>query len=107
MSVQPRRELFIYYQLRSIDAPSAQAAVQALQAQLREQHPQLQMRLLRRFEEGDDGRQTWMEIYSTDPMHDPAGITVELQAEIEARAGALLTLLAGPRHIEVFTACVS
>ena len=100
------RELFIYYRLHSNDAATAQAAVQTLQAQLRAQYPQLVARLLRRTEVVD-GQQTWMETYSTDPMRDPAGITTDMQSDIEARARALLSQLTGPRHTEVFTACVS
>ena len=102
------RELFIYYRLRSIDAAAAQAAVHAIQAQLREQYPQLIPRLLRRPEEAD-GRQTWMETYATDPVRDRdrVGISAELQREIEARACVLMPLLDGPRHTEVFIACVA
>jgi len=92
------RELFIYYRVRSIDAPAVQAAVLDFQAQLRRLFPQLEARLLRRPEE-DEGRQTWMEIYSVD-------IDAALQSEIETRALALLPMIDGPRHTEVFTACV-
>jgi Domain of unknown function (DUF4936) len=95
------RELFIYYRVRSTDVPAALAAVHAFQAQLRRQFPHLTARLLRRPEEAD-GRQTWMETYSTDPRHDAAGITPGLQSEIEARAAALLPIVDGPRHTEVF-----
>jgi hypothetical protein len=98
------RELFIYYRVRLLDAAAAEAAVQTLQAHLREQHPTLIARLLRRPEEAD-GRQTWMETYATDPMQDPTGITAELQTAIEAHAQRLLPLLDGPRHTEVFIAC--
>jgi Domain of unknown function (DUF4936) len=100
------RELFIYYRVRSIGAAAAEAAVLDLQAQLRHRFPQLKARLLRRPEEVD-GLQTWMETYSTDPLRDPTGIDAGLQSEIEARALTLLPLLDGPRHTEVFIACVS
>jgi hypothetical protein len=100
------RELFIYYRVRLIDAAAAEAAVKDFQAELRQQFPQLIARLLRRPETTDD-RQTWMETYSTDPLRDPAGISSGMQSEIEARALALLSMLDGPRHTEVFMACVS
>jgi hypothetical protein len=100
------RELFIYYRLRPIDAPSALALVRAFQADLRKQHPQLIARLLCRDDE-IDGRQTWMEIYSTDPARAPKGVDVETQSAIESCALVLATLVDGPRHTEVFIACVS
>ena len=103
------RELFIYYRLRSIDAQAARSLVLDFQAQLRTQYPQLVARLLHRPDPNDaaGGPQTWMETYSTDPMREPAGVTAALQSEIEAKAAVLAPLLDGPRHIEVFTTCVS
>ena len=101
------RELFIYYRLRSIDVAAARALVIDFQAQLRRHHPQLIARLLRRPDDAVDDRQTWMETYSTDPVREPAGVTAELQAAIEARAAVLAPLLDGPRHVEVFIASVS
>jgi hypothetical protein len=103
------RELFIYYRLRSIDAEAAVGLVLEYQAQLRAQYPPLIARLLHRpaGDGGADELQTWMETYSTDPMREPAGVTAELQSVIEARAAVLEPLLDGPRHTEVFTACVS
>ena len=103
------RELFIYYRLRSIDAEAARGLVLEFQAQLRTLYPQLMTRLLHRLDPDDEtgGRQTWMETYSTDPMREPVGITAELQSVIEAAATVLAPLLDGPRHTEVFTACVS
>ncbi len=103
------RELFIYYRLRSIDAKAARGLVLGFQALLRTQYPQLIARLLHRPDPSDEagGRQTWMEIYSTDPMREPAGVSAELQSVIEAAAAVLGPLLDGPRHTEVFTACVS
>lgn len=103
------RELFIYYRLRSIDAEAGRSLVLEFQAQLRTQYPQLNARLLHRpnASSGADEPPTWMEIYSTDPMREPAGVTAELQSVIEARAAVLGPLLDGPRHTEVFTACVS
>lgn len=100
------RELFIYYRLRTADADAAAAAVQAFQAQLRQRHPALRTRLLRRPDKTDD-LQTWMEIYSTDPMREPQGVDPILDHDIETAASALSPWLAGPRHTEVFLACAS
>ena len=100
------RELFIYYRLRSIDAAAAQAVVLTCQDQLRAHCPPLIARLLRRPEE-TDGYQTWMETYTTDPLREPAGISPELQAEIERGAQALAPWLVGSRHTEVFITCAS
>lgn len=101
------RELFIYYRLQSIHAAAAEALVIGFQAQLRNQYPTLIPRLLRRSDTGGDGQQTWMETYSTDPMREPAGVTAEHESAIAAQAAVLAPLLDGPRHTEVFTACVS
>jgi hypothetical protein len=101
------RELFIYYRLQSIHAAAAEALVIGFQAQLRQQYPPLISRLLRRSDTGIDGQQTWMETYSTDPMREPAGVTAELVSGVAALSAVLAPLLDGPRHTEVFTACVS
>ncbi|MEP6874945.1 MAG: DUF4936 family protein [Burkholderiales bacterium] len=95
------RELFVYYRVRSDNAAPAHTAVQRLHAQLRHDHPHVSARLLRRPEEGN-GVQTWMEIYAAE-----SGITDEMQARIEADARALLPLIDGPRHAEVFIECAS
>lgn len=94
-------ELFIYYRARPERAPAVQAAVAQLHARLRAQHPALVARLLQRPGE-DKGLQTWMETYASD-----AGIGSDLQAQIEEQAHALLPLIEGPRHVEVFIACAS
>jgi hypothetical protein len=100
------RELFIYYRLRSHDLPVAKAAVAAFQARLRERHPGLAARWLCRTESDDQSElQTWMETYSIDPAHQPLGISVALQAEIEAEAQSLAALIDGVRHTEVFDSC--
>ena len=99
------RELFVYYRARCSDAPALQAAVFAFQEQLTVCYPSLRTRLLRRPEE-TDGEQTWMESYATDPQREPAGISEELQAEIDRRAGAVAHWVSGRRHTEVFLTCV-
>jgi hypothetical protein len=40
-------------------------------------------------------------------MREPRGVTAELEAAIAAQAAVLVPLLDGPRHTEVFSACVS
>ena len=95
------RELFVYYRVRADDASVAQALVAQFQQRLRALHPALTARLLQR-PDAIDGVQTWMETYATDAALAPGGVGVELQAAIEAQAGVLLPLLAGPRHTEVF-----
>jgi hypothetical protein len=97
------RELFVYYRVRSTQAPAARVAVLALQVDLRRQHPQLRARLLRRPDE-QEGQQTWMETYATDPAQDPQGVGEALQNDIEARAAALSAFVQGARHVEVFIA---
>ena len=98
------RELFVYYRVRAEDAEAALVLVHGLQAHLMATHPGLAARLLRRPEEAG-GMQTWMETYAIDPRHAPGGISDELQAAIETESAALLPLLDGPRHTEVFVAC--
>jgi hypothetical protein len=101
------RELFIYYRLQSIHAAAAEALVIGFQTQLLHQYPALNSRLLKRSDSEGDGRQTWMETYSTDPMREPTGVTADIESAIAAHAAGLAPLLDGPRHTEVFTACVS
>jgi Domain of unknown function (DUF4936) len=100
------RELFIYYRLRSVDAPTARLVVQEFQTLLCKRYPQLIARLLYRPEHAH-GIETWMETYSTDPAQSCDGVSVGLQSDIEAHAFALAPLLASARHTEVFVACAS
>jgi hypothetical protein len=100
------RELFIYYRIPVAQAQAAHAAVLAFQARLRQRHPGLTTRFLRR-PDAQDQHQTWMEIYSFDSAISPSGITASLQGEIEFEASALAGLTAGGRHVEVFVPCAS
>ncbi len=93
------RELFVYYRVAAAQAVPAGIEVVRLQAGLRQRHPGLQARLLRR-EAAPDGLQTWMEIYAWPDR--AGGVAPGLQAEIERAAEALAPLTAGPRHGEVF-----
>jgi len=95
------RELFIYYRVRSMNVAAARVAVEQLHTALREQVPTLQARLLCRDELSGEP-QTWMETYTID-----GGIGTDLQTRIEAQAQALLPMIEGPRHTEVFASCAS
>ncbi len=97
------RELYIYYRVAEAHAAPARAATVAMQARLKQAHPQLLMRLLRRAETVE-GNPTWMETYATEAAsaEGEAGISTALQALIEVAALDLQPWLASPRHIEVF-----
>jgi len=100
------RELFIYYQIPVTQAVAARTQVDAFQARLRERHPGLVTRVLRR-PESRDSQQTWMEIYSFDRAVNAHGVSPALQAEIESEASCLAGIVDGTRHIEVFVECAS
>ena len=100
------RELFIYYRVEFDRVPAALTALREMQARLIEARPHVRARMLYRLDT-PDRVQTWMEIYSTDFMQDPEGISIELQAEIETRAACLAPFIHGTRHVEAFVACAS
>lgn len=94
------RELFVYYRVRPVDAEALARAVAAMQAGLRERHPGLSARLLRRDDAAAE-TETWMETYAS-TLH--SGIDAALEAEIDAAARPLLALIDGTRHLERFDA---
>ena len=98
------RELFVYYRVGAALAPAARVAVEALQVALRDAHPGLEARLLRRpGDERADGFQTWMETYARPAS--PGGIDAALRQVIEDRAAAALAAFVdGARHVETFEA---
>ncbi len=101
------RELFIYYRVAEADANVAFSTANACQARLRERHPGLVARLLRRPDaQIQEGRslQTWMEIYS---MPQAEGVSPALEAEIAREASAMAAIVVGTRHTEVFVPCAS
>ena len=100
-------ELFIYYRIPVACASAALDTALALQARLRQRHPGLTARLLRRPDEQLHGQQTWMEIYAFDPHSQAAGVTPQLEAEIASEAASLAPFIAGTRHTEVFIPCAS
>jgi hypothetical protein len=100
------RELYVYYRVRRDAAAAAESLVHALQRALADDMPGLRARLLTRSDEAD-GSPTWMEVYCTDPLRQPEGVTHGWQDRIEARFTALLPLLDGARHVEAFVPCAS
>lgn len=99
-----RRELFVYYKVRSADEEAAAAEVRALHRDLSASIPALVARLLRRPSE-QAGLQTWMETYALADGRGAAGIEPDLQAAIESHAARALTHVVGGRHVEVFIEC--
>ena len=100
------RELYVYYRVPAHAVARTEVEVRALQADLRNAHPGLRARWLRRPAEAD-AAQTWMEIYAVDPSVAPLGIDADLEQAIAASAARCLTAIEGPRHVEVFLACAS
>ena len=98
------RELFVYWKVGHGSAPAAQLAAVELLRAVREIHPELQARLMRRADEagesGESGdRATFMETYSAPA----AGVTPAVQAAIEAQAHKAFATVGRPaRHVEVF-----
>jgi hypothetical protein len=90
-------ELFVYWRTPAQRLEGAQAAVLALQRELRQHHPGLVTRLyVRRQEVGSEP--TLMETYAH-----PSGIQPALQDAItDASAAALAPWCQGARHLEVF-----
>ena len=98
------RELFVYYRVAAASAQGARAAVEALQAALREAHPGLEARLLRRRGDGPDASvETWMETYARPAA--PDGVDAALQRAIEEGAATVLAAWVDcARHVEAFEA---
>jgi hypothetical protein len=94
------RELYVYYRVAELTLDLACSSALLMQRELRDAHPGLQTRLLRR-PEASEGRCTLMETYAR-----AAGIDDALQAEIDVAArSALARWQLGERHTEVFLAC--
>lgn len=93
-------DLYIYYRVRSENAPELKTRVADMQRQLVADHGVAGA--LKRRPHEKDGLQTWMEVYEAVP----AGFEASLDHAV-ARAG-LAGLTDGPRHTEHFvdiTAC--
>ncbi|WP_426175271.1 DUF4936 family protein [Massilia sp. TWR1-2-2] len=88
-------DLYIYYQVTQEHAAALELRVRAMQARLAgERGVNAQ---LKRRPEAADGLQTWMEIYPGTA----AGFDAALDAAVQD--AALAELIAGKRHIEIFT----
>ena len=94
-------ELFVYYRVHAGLEADALAIVEAFQAGLREQLPELVARLLRRSAQ-PGARQTWMETYAMSTGTAGEGIDSDCQRRIEVASAALAHCIDGERHIEVF-----
>lgn len=88
-------DLYVYYKVRDADTARLAPLVHAMQARLAAaQGVSVQ---LKRRPAGNDGVQTWMEVYPAVPSgFDAALAGAVIDAGIEP-------LLAGPRRTEVFT----
>ncbi|MEO5881886.1 MAG: DUF4936 family protein [Caldimonas sp.] len=95
------RELFVYYRIDPAAAVAARDAVEAMHERLRRAHPGLVARLLIRASDGS-APLTWMETYAL--PRSPDGVGPDIEAGIEAQASQWADLVAGPRHVEAFTA---
>lgn len=92
------RELFVYWKVGREQAPAAHGAAVDLLRTLRQAHPELEARLMRRADETGD-KATFMETYRALS----AGVTPALQAAIETQAELAFVALGHPaRHVEVF-----
>ncbi|MBY0468564.1 MAG: DUF4936 family protein [Burkholderiaceae bacterium] len=104
------RELYVYYRVATHHADALRLAVSAMHDRLRQAHPGLQARLLRRTE-ALAGEDTWMETYAVPAsigvpvVAGAEGVGDALCARIEHEASAWQHLRAGPRHTEVFEPC--
>ncbi|MES2758552.1 MAG: DUF4936 family protein [Pseudomonadota bacterium] len=88
-------DLYIYYQVSEAHAAALELRVRAMQARLAGERGVSGQ--LKRRPEAADGLQTWMEIYPATA----AGFDAALAAAVQD--AALTELIAGKRHIEIFT----
>ena len=92
------REIYVYWKVPAAQAATAQASAAAFVLRLKTEFPGLEVRLLRRAEEGGE-RVTFMETYRTTLP----GVTPALQALIETQAAAAYAGIGHPaRHVEAF-----
>jgi hypothetical protein len=102
VSGSSRGELYVYYLVARASWPAALQCVLDFQQRLRDQHPGLAARVLRRSGERADAV-TLMEIYAFDDgIH--GGIDPALRSRIEEAAAVLTPMLSGSRITEVFEA---
>jgi hypothetical protein len=97
----PSRELFVYYRVDEGAWAQASAAVGAFQQSLRQAHPELRTRVLRR-PQPRGGQVTLMEMYALDTASCPEGIDDTWLARIESAAIVMRRWQHGERHVEWF-----
>jgi hypothetical protein len=88
-------DLYIYYQVCDQHAAALEPRVRVMQAGIAARHGVTGQ--LKRRPEAKDGLQTWMEIYPTTG----AGFDAVLASAVQD--AALLELIEGERHTEIFT----
>lgn len=96
-----RRELFVYYRVDESAWQAASRAVVEFQRRLRDAHPSLSARVLRR-PETKGGQVTLMEVYAVDPTLSPEGIDDTWLGRIEGAAMVMRRWQQGERHVEWF-----
>jgi hypothetical protein len=99
-----RRQLFIYWRLRSADVAAAMDSIRTGQRQLEAACVGLLSGLYLR-DDVDLAEATLMETYAVDAGLSPHGVSCALQAHIEGEiARVVQPWLRGARHVEVFDA---
>ena len=102
----PLRSLYVYYRVPHGHDMAARAAIETMQATLREIQPGLLTSLMCRADEppskAKDAKEaakeaTWMEVYEH-----PEGVNDVCEKQLAALAQALPPGLIGPRHTEIF-----
>jgi len=96
----PRTELYVYYGVAQLSWRAALQTVLEFQRRLRDEHPGLTTRVLRRSAEGGDNV-TLMEIYSFDDGKSRS-VHRTLRAHIDGAAVTLAPMLTSPRQVESF-----
>lgn len=98
LPVSAPRSLYVYYRVPADQRVPAQAAIESMQAALRQAEPGLCTSLMCRADTTEAGSDlTWMEIYTH-----PQGISPTFEARLSQAASSLPPGLSGPRHVEVF-----
>lgn len=95
------RSLYVYYRVAPEQALAARAAIETMQATLRQCQPGLRAQLMRRADgiiHPATDEATWMEIYE----HPQEGVSTECEALLQTLSHALPAGLTGPRHTEIF-----
>lgn len=95
---RPARSLYVYYRVPTGQEEAARAAIETMQAMLRDVQAGLLTRLMCRADtpaEADEA--TWMEVYEH-----PDGVSQACEAQLTLLSQTLPAGLTGPRHTEIF-----